>query len=101
MAFIYFISRESNFFFVILFTSMLIATFACTKKKKFVPNTENTYKKVNLICQKTNASHFTVFNQKVNLKKSSKLISLNHLKISLPDGYYFCSHQMRNSSILD
>ena len=93
---------------LILFTIFLAFisnfTFSCSKlnKYKFNSTPKYSYEKVSYICKKTDASHFTVVNQNVNLKKKDgNIIMLKHFKTLLPNGYYFCSLKKENSLILD
>ena len=94
----------SNLIFFILLTVILIFVISCTnmKVKKFSQKNKNVQKKVASICNKTDASHFTIRNQVVILKKKDGTnIELKHFRSLLSDGYYFCINQNRNSLILD
>ena len=68
----------------------------------FEHNSIRIQNKVSSICNKTDASHFKVINKIVKFKKNDGLeIELKHFKSLIPNGYYFCTNQTRNSIILD
>ena len=83
---------------------LLITVFGCSKlpEKTYVNHPKILHKKVELVCQNTDASHFQIENQLVLLKsQDGKEHELRHYNSLLPDGYYFCTQQNRKSSILD
>ena len=91
-------------FFLGLPAILLIAVPGCSKlqKKTFVNHPKLFYERADLVCQNTDASHFQVENQLIQLKRhDGKEIELKHYNSFLPDGYYFFSLQNRKSSILD
>ena len=94
----------SNLIFFMRLIVIFIFAISCTnmKVKKFRQKPKNVQKKVTSICNKTDASHFTIKNQIVIFKKKDGTkIELKHFRSLLSDGYYFCINQKRNSLILD
>lgn len=60
------------------------------------------HKQIRMVCLNTDASHFVVKDQKVwfSLQDGQEL-EMKHYQPQLPDDYYFCSGQVRTSTILD
>ena len=72
------------------------------QRKLYVSIPNDVHKQAEKICNKIDGSHFVVRDRIVWLKKKDKSeIKLKHYKSILPDGYYFCSGNDRNSMIID
>ena len=85
-------------------TLIIILSLGCSKsnKKIYVLPLKDSQRQVVMICKHTDASHFTVRNSRLWLrKKDGKEIELKYNKFLLRDGYYFCTEQNRESDILD
>jgi len=90
--------------FFILTTLITSFLFGCSKsyKKIYDLPIRSSQSQVMGICQQTDASHFTVRNSHVWLrKKNGKEIELKYNKFLLQDGYYFCTEKNGDSEILD
>ena len=87
-----------------LVTLIIIFSLSCSKsnEKIYILPFKDSQKQVVMICKQTDASHFTVRNSRLWLrKKDGKEIELKYNKFLLQDGYYFCTEQARKSDILD
>ena len=85
-------------------TLIIIVSLGCSKsnKKIYVLPLKGSQRQVVMICKQTDASHFTVRNSRLWLrKKDGKEIELKYNKFLLRDGYYFCTEQTHDSNILD
>ena len=89
-----------HFFFVILaFSSQGGSN---TQQKIFTSIPDNVHRQAEIVCSKIDSSQFIVRKRRVWLKKKDENeIELKHYKSILPDGYYFCSGNDRNSLIID
>ena len=89
-----------HFFFVILvFSSQGCSN---THKKKYTSIPDDVHLQAEIVCSKIDGSQFIVRDRRVLLKKKDENeIELKHYKSILPDGYYFCSGNNRNSPIID
>ena len=59
-------------------------------------------KQADKVCDNIKGSQFIVRDLRVWVKKNEESkIELKHYKSILPDGYYFCSGNDRNSQIID
>jgi hypothetical protein len=91
-------------FFLGLPAFLLITVSGCSKlpEKTYVKHPKILRKQAEFVCQNTNASHFKIENQLVQLRRQDgKELELRHYNSLLPEGYYFCTRQNRKSSILD
>ena len=89
-----------HFFFVILVFSFQ----GCSnsQKKKYTSIPDDVHRQAEIVCSKIDSSQFIVRNGRVWLKKKDENeIYLKNYKSILPDGYYFCSGNDRNSMIID
>ena len=95
----------SLYLFFLGLPALVLITFSGYTKlpeKTHVKHPKILRKRVELVCQKTDASHFQVEDQVVRLRcQDGKELELKHYNSLLPDGYYFCTRQNRKSSILD
>ncbi len=95
--------RSYPLLFIFLFLKLIFVS-GCSNfpQKTYVENPKSLRKQVELVCLNTDASHFRVENLRVRLKKlDDGELELKHYNSLLPDGYYFCTRQKRNSFILD
>jgi hypothetical protein len=91
-----FIFRQS------VFSLIIISGCSSLPEKTYDQTPKSFSRQVKIVCLHTDASHFTVRNLLVRLKKHDGTeIELKHYNSLLPDGYYFCTGQKRNSSILE
>ena len=90
-------------FFTLIISNFSIAVISCSKlESTFDDHPKEFYEKAEIVCKKTNASHFKVKENIVYFRKKSDIeLKQVHYNSLLPDGYYFCSGQLRESSILD
>ena len=72
------------------------------RKKKYTRIPDDVHRQAEIVCRKIDGSQFIVRKRRVWLKKKDENeIELKHYKSILPDGYYFCSGNDRNSLIID
>jgi hypothetical protein len=72
------------------------------QKKVYTRTPDNLNKQAVIICSNIDASHFVVRATKVWVKlKDDQEVVLNYYKSYLPNGYYFCSGQEKESKILE
>jgi hypothetical protein len=92
---------------LILFRLQVLIIFVssgCTslQKKIYISHPDSLRKQVNMVCSNIDTSNFIVRDLRVWLnQKDGKEIELKHYNSLLPDGYYFCTRQQRQSSILE
>ena len=89
-----------QFFFVIL--TFFSQGCSNTQKKKYTSIPDDVHRQAEIVCSKIEGSQFIIRDRRVWLKKKDENeIELKHYKSILPDGYYFCSGNDRNSMIID
>ena len=91
------------FFLHLFFVILTFSSQSCsnTRKKKYTSIPDDVHLQAEIVCSKIDGSQFIVRNRRVWLKKNDENeIELKHYKSILPDGYYFCSGNDRNSPII-
>ena len=87
------------FFVILTFSSQGCSN---TQKKKYTNIPDDVHLQAEKVCSKIDGSQFIIRDRRVWLKKiDENEIELKHYKSILPDGYYFCSGNDRNSLIID
>ena len=92
------------FFFHFFFVILAFSSQGCsnTQKKKYTNIPDDVHLQADTVCSKIDGSQFIIRDRGVWLKKiDENEIELKHYKSILPDGYYFCSGNDRNSLIID
>ena len=89
-----------HFFFVIL--AFISQDCSNTREIKYTSIPDDVHLQAEIVCSKIDGSQFIIRDRRVWLKKKDENeIELKHFKSILPDGYYFCSGNDRNSLIID
>ena len=86
------------------FVFLIFTASGCSNipEKTYVQHPKTFRKQAEFVCQNTDASHFRVKKQQVQLRRhNGNELELKHYNSLLPDGYYFCTQQKRTSSILE
>ncbi len=86
------------------FVLLIFTASGCSNipEKTYVQHPKTFRKQAKFVCQNTDASHFRVKKQQVQLRRhNGNELELKHYNSLLPDGYYFCTRQKRKSSILE
>ena len=94
----------THLFFLRLSALLIITVPGCSNltEKTYVQHPKTFRKQAEFVCQNTDASHFRVEKQQVQLRRhNGNELELKHYNSLLPDGYYFCTRQKRKSSILE
>ena len=92
------------FLFILLFLIFLFCSHGCSnlQEKAYTRIPDDVHSQAEIVCRKIDGSQFIVRKRRVWLKKKDENeIELKHYKSILPDGYYFCSGNDRNSLIID
>ena len=87
------------FFVILTFSSQGCSN---TQKKKYTSIPDDLHLQAEIVCSKIDGSQFIIRDRRVWLKiKDENEIELKHYKSILPDGFYLCSGNDRNSLIID
>ena len=92
------------FFICYVLTILVILAQGCSKiqKKTYTEFPIGVHQQAEKVCDNIDGSQFIVSDLRVWLKKTDEgEIELKHYKSILPDGYYFCSGNDGNSTIID
>tara|TARA_B100000579_G_C22811676_1_gene845578 strand:+ start:804 stop:1097 length:294 start_codon:yes stop_codon:yes gene_type:complete len=92
------------FLFFIFFVILSLYTQGCSnlQEKEYTKIPDEVYNQAKKVCDNIDGSHFIVKDFRVWLKQKNGMeIELKHYNALLPDGYYFCSQNVRDSLIIE